>query len=100
MAAQVFRALQSSREAEACSTLLACLHKCLQPGLPKTSFHDSVEICLTLQVHPCLLLYTITPCAPQSSLPLDFGSDVADDRYTDLACHVASAYLQAVPSMW
>lgn len=53
-AAQVFRALQSSREAEACSTLLACLHKCLQPGLPKTSFHDSVEICLTLQVLPCL----------------------------------------------
>ena len=53
-AAQVFRALQSSQEAEAASTLLACLHKCLQPSMPNTSFHDSVEICLTLQVRPCL----------------------------------------------
>lgn len=63
MAAQVFRALQSSREAEAASTLLACLHKCLQPSMPSTSFHDTVEICLTLQVHP-------PPCAPSSALLL------------------------------
>ena len=47
---QVFRALQTEREAEACSTLVACLHKCLQPQAQKTSFHDSIETCLTLQV--------------------------------------------------
>ena len=49
LASQVFRALQSEKEAEACSTLLACLHKCLQPNAQKAMYHDSVEICLTLQ---------------------------------------------------
>ncbi len=57
LASQVFRALQSEKEAEACSTLLACLHKCLQPNAQKAMYHDSVEICLTLQV--CEYLFTI-----------------------------------------
>ena len=71
---QVFRALQTEREAEACSTLLACLHKCLQPHAQKSSFHDSIEICLTLQVcqttlgdmpgHANTLLYTHVMHAP------------------------------------
>ena len=51
---QVFRALQSESEAEACSTLLACLHRCLQPNAQKTLYHECVEICLTLQVCECL----------------------------------------------
>ena len=50
LAVQVFRALQSGKEAEACSSLLACLHKCLQTSAQKSLCHDSVEICLTLQV--------------------------------------------------
>ena len=55
---QVFRALQSEREAEACSTLLACLHKCLQPNAQKALRHDCVESCLTLQVRRLFTLFS------------------------------------------
>ena len=66
---QVFRALQSEREAEACSTLLACLHKCLQPNAQKASYHDCVEVCLTLQVCRLLSPGLITKAGAQFGMP-------------------------------